>query len=65
MMTVNTRFERLRAWARPRMPVLQAVTFFGLGTVILAWLELRERLAPVQVAGVGLALAGEGLIAGG
>lgn len=33
---VNAMLERLRTWAGPRVPVLQAVVLFGLGTVILA-----------------------------
>jgi signal transduction histidine kinase len=33
---VNATVERLRTWAGPRVPVLQAVALFGLGTVILA-----------------------------
>jgi signal transduction histidine kinase len=34
--TVNAVIERLRVWAGPRVPVLQAIVLFGLGTVILA-----------------------------
>jgi signal transduction histidine kinase len=33
---VNATFERVRTWAGPRVPVLQAIALFGLGTVILA-----------------------------
>src|SRR5262245_25939339 len=36
MTTVTTMIERLRGWAGPRVPVLQAIVLFGLGTVLLA-----------------------------
>lgn len=36
MGTVNAVIERVRGWAGPRVPTLQAVLLFGLGNVILA-----------------------------
>jgi signal transduction histidine kinase len=36
MSCVNTVIERVRGWAGPRVPLLQAIVLFGLGTVVLA-----------------------------
>lgn len=36
MGTMNAMIERVRVWAGPRVPTLQAIVLFGLGTVILA-----------------------------
>jgi signal transduction histidine kinase len=33
---VDAMLERLRGWAGPRVPMLQAIVLFGLGTVVLA-----------------------------
>ena len=34
--SVNRVFEQVRGWAGPRVPVLQAILLFGIGTVVLA-----------------------------
>lgn len=36
MSCVNAMFERVREWVRPRVPMLQAIVMFALGTVVLA-----------------------------
>jgi signal transduction histidine kinase len=36
MRTVTTMIERVRGWAGPRVPVLQAIVLFGIGAVVLA-----------------------------
>lgn len=51
--------------ARQGLLVLTSVVtgLYPVGVVVLAWLVLRERLAPSQVVGIGLALAATALIA--
>jgi drug/metabolite transporter (DMT)-like permease len=47
-------------------PALATVTSSGFGavTVLLAWIILRERIAPVQLAGIALILGGVAMLAG-